>query len=125
MSTYQDLDISFSIHPYTKDILVLEDVSAVKFALKMLLLTSPGENISDMNFGCGIEALQFELLTPPLISYTKKNISNQINNYLPEVNLQGINIYEDSLNSLTIILSYYVVGNQQLQTYNLVFERYR
>ncbi len=125
MSTYQDLDISFSMHPYTKDILVLTDVSAVKFELKMLLMTSPGENITDMNFGCGIRDLQFELLTPPLISFIKKNITTQIGNYLPEVNLQGINVYQDSTNSLSITLSYYVVGNQQLQTYNLVFERYR
>jgi phage baseplate assembly protein W len=125
-TTYQDIDISFGIHPSTKDILKLYDVTAAKFALRNVLLTSSGEKLDDFGYGAGIKQLQFELMTPPLISFIKRKISEQISIYLPEIAVQDINVASNiDTGELNITLTFYVRGNLQLQKYSLVLERAR
>ena len=125
-TTYQDLDISFSMHPSTKDVLKLYDVSAAKFALKNVLLTAPGEKVDDFNYGAGLSQLQFELLSPPLVAYAKRKIFEQVGSYLPEITLQDVSVTPNyDTGELLITVTFYVIGNLQLQTLNLVLERAR
>ncbi len=126
MTTYQDIDISLGIHPSTKDVLKLYDVSACKFALKNLLLTTPGEHPDDPAFGCGISNLLFELSNPILQSLIQRKINEQVSFYLPEISLQNVtvNINPDT-GELVIIITYFAIGNTVLQTFNLVLERNR
>jgi len=124
--TYLDVDVSLGMHPSTKDVLKLYDVSAAKFALRNVLLTTPGEKLDDFNFGCGVRQLLFELMTPTLKAFTKRKISEQISIYLPEIKLEDINVSTNmDSGELNIIITFYVISNLQLQTYSLVLERAR
>lgn len=126
LTTHQDIDISFGIHPSTKDVLKLFDVSAAKFALRNVLLTSPGEKLDDFNFGCGINQLQFELMSPPLAAYAKRKIYEQVGIYLPEITLQDVQVNQNmGTGELIITITFYVIGNLQLQTANFILERAR
>jgi phage baseplate assembly protein W len=125
-TTYQDIDISFTMHPSTKDVLKLYDVSAAKYSLKSLLLTIPGENLNDAHFGIGIKRLQFELAMPVFKAFVKRNIINQVLQYLPEISIQNLEVGTSlDTGEMNIIIQYLVKGNLKLQTYNLVLERSR
>ena len=54
---------------------------AVKFHLKNILLTNPGENLSDPEFGVGLKRVLFELETSQSIKGLRQKILNQIQKY--------------------------------------------
>lgn len=126
MSTYTDLDTSFSIHPTTNDVLMLVDVQAAKASLKDLLLTAQGEKPDNPTYGIGIRNLQFETLSPVLISFVKRNAIIQIQKYLPEINVQQLDIGENpDTGEINLIIQYFVQGITQLQTYTLTVNQDR
>jgi len=54
---------------------------AVKFQLKNILLTTPGENLSDPQFGVGLKLYLFELENSQKIRNLRQAILNQIQKY--------------------------------------------
>lgn len=70
----------------------------INFYLKNLLLTSPGENISDMNYGVGLRRFLFEQNLPSIRSSIVARISSQINVYLPYLSVEDINVDENADN---------------------------
>jgi len=54
---------------------------AVKFQLKNILLTNPGENLSDPQFGVGLKLYLFELENSQKIRNLRQAILNQIQKY--------------------------------------------
>jgi len=54
---------------------------AVKFQLKNILLTNPGENLSDPEFGVGLKRSLFELENSQNIQKLRQRIINQIQKY--------------------------------------------
>lgn len=56
-------------------------IEAVKFNLKNILLTNPGENLSDPDFGVGLKGMLFELETSQTIKGLRQKIENQIERY--------------------------------------------
>ena len=55
----------------------------ISFYLKNLLLTSPGENISDPNYGVGLRRYLFEQNLPSVRGSLSSSISVQLSTYLP------------------------------------------
>ena len=72
----------------------------VHFHLKNLLLTNPGEKISDHSYGVGIRKYLFEQSTPGVLNL----ISDKI--------LQAINIYLNYLSSVTVRVESSPEGNK-------------
>ena len=58
--------------------------------LKMLLLTSPGERIMDVNFGVGLRKFLFELNDGITYERIAGRIRDQVSNYMPFVEIQKI-----------------------------------
>ena len=56
-------------------------IEAVKFNLKNILLTNPGENLSDPEFGVGLRGFLFELETTQNAQNIRQRIINQIQRY--------------------------------------------
>ncbi len=54
---------------------------AVKFNLKNILLTNPGEKLSDPEFGVGLKKILFELETSDKVVNLRQTIINQIQRY--------------------------------------------
>jgi|TARA_R100000353_G_scaffold134435_1_gene95384 phage baseplate assembly protein W len=63
---------------------------AIKQNLKMLLLTSPGERIMVPNFGVGLYGFLFENITSSTFSSLASKITEQVNFYIPAVNIEEI-----------------------------------
>lgn len=80
--------------------------------LKNLILTSPGERIMDSNFGVGLRRYLFENNTPVLRQKLENRIIEQVERYMPFVNITELNIlYSDNNQSvMDIKLRYGIRG---------------
>ena len=67
---------------------------AVKFNLKNIILTHPGERIWDDGFGVGIERMLFEPIDSSVLDKYKNIILGQIESYAPYVEIESIFLYE-------------------------------
>lgn len=67
----------------------------ISFYLKNLILTSPGENISDPNYGVGLRRFLFEQNIPSNISRIQNEIMGQISKYLPYLSPVDIQVDPD------------------------------
>ena len=86
----------------------------VKYHLKSLLLTSPGEKISDSNYGIGLRSFLFEQASDAFTSNLRGKIFAQVTEYIPAINIQRINISDDpemiDNNNLSISIVYSIPG---------------
>ncbi len=107
MSTTPVFPLSFGeyeLYESTDDI-----IKVTRFHIKNIVLTNPGEKISDANFGVGIKKYLFENFTQNTNSDIRYQISSQINRYAPHVDLLSVDIVAtEDYNVLKIRLSYYI-----------------
>ena len=61
--------------------------------LKMLVLTAPGERIMVPDFGVGLHNFLFENITSDTFSAVAQRIKEQIDFYMPSVNLEELNFF--------------------------------
>jgi phage baseplate assembly protein W len=74
----------FSEANSTKDVVI--------FHLKNLILTNPGEKISDPDYGVGIRSYLFENMTRGLLNNIAKEIDLAITKYLGYIDVQDISV---------------------------------
>jgi len=84
----------------------------VKFHLTNLLLTNPGEKISDSEYGVGVRQYLFENQTQDVLTDLSSRIRTQVSlklNYLTlrDVIVEPLEDYENAIN----IQLYYSIGN--------------
>tara|TARA_B100001113_G_scaffold348920_1_gene343549 strand:+ start:2307 stop:2708 length:402 start_codon:yes stop_codon:yes gene_type:complete len=95
----------------------------INFYLKNLILTSPGENISDPRYGVGLRRFLFEQNLQSTRQEISSAISNQISKYLPYLTVSEIQVSasatEIDSNSLTIRIIYSLLGDEELQIFDL------
>ena len=95
----------------------------ISFYLKCLILTSPGENISDPNYGVGLRRFLFE---PNLLSIRDSianEISRQIRTYLPYLFIEDIEIGNDESdldsNKMSLRIVYSIPDDATQQVFDL------
>jgi len=83
-------------------------IEAVKFNLKNILLTNPGENLSDPDFGVGLKRVLFELETSQTVQGLKQKIINQIQKYANYFSRLNVIVDTSKLysNTLTVRLEF-------------------
>ena len=83
-------------------------IDAIKFNLKNILLTNPGENLSDPEFGVGLKKALFELETSADITTLRQRIINQIKryaNYFKKLEVY-VSLSQEFSNTLTVRLEF-------------------
>lgn len=95
----------------------------IGFYLKNLLLTSPGENISDPNYGIGIRRFLFEQNIDYVRSSISSRVSSQVSVYLSYLNISDIQVLASTQdidnNSMTIRLIYAIPGDVTQKVFEL------
>ena len=118
---FRDIDLDFSRNAVTNDVNIVEDVVAVKRALKNLVQTNFYERPFQPELGCGIRELLFENFTPMTKVFLQKKIEEVLINYEPRINLTSVRVDDDQDNNrLVVDIYFYVVGvpgPQQVQTF--------
>tara|TARA_B100001094_G_C18189058_1_gene805909 strand:+ start:897 stop:1280 length:384 start_codon:yes stop_codon:yes gene_type:complete len=80
-----------------------------KFHIKNIVLTNPGEKISDPDFGVGVKGYLFENFSNNITQALSSRLRRQISRYAPHVEILSVIVdpFEDE-NSLDFKLSYYI-----------------
>ena len=87
--------------------------AAIKNNLINYFLTNPGERPLNPEFGGGLRAFIFEQITDNNLDFLEEQISSDLNNFFPNVNVSNLEILkQEDLNTITVLLSYY--GNVSL-----------
>ncbi|MDB4681278.1 GPW/gp25 family protein [bacterium] len=123
---FRDIDLDFTRNTVTNDVNVVEDVVAVKRALKNLIQTNFYERPFQPELGCGIRELLFENFTPMTKVFLQRKIEEVIVNYEPRVELQNVTVDDDQdRNRLVIDIYFYVVGVPGPQVVQTFLQRVR
>lgn len=123
---FSDLDLNFTAHPVTKDIVRRFDENAVKSSLKNLILTANYERPFHSEIGSPIRALLFEPASPLIIASMKKAIWDMVNNFEPRVVLLNVDVrYIPDSNELGVTIEFTIVNTERPLTLDLVLERTR
>ena len=112
--SFRDIDLDFNRNAVTNDVNVVEDIVAIKRAVRNLVQTNFYERPFQPELGCGIRELLFEPYSPLTAVFLKRKIAEVITNYEPRVNLESIALDDDpDRNRLKVDLYFYVVGVTQ------------
>ena len=118
---FKDIDLDFERNPVTNDVNTVDNVVAIKRAVKNLIQTNFYERPFQPELGCGIRELLFENFTPMTKVFLERKIEEVIENYEPRVQLQNVGVDDDQDNNrLVVDIYFYVVGvsgPQQVQTF--------
>ena len=94
-----------------------DNITQLKSNIKNLLLTTRGERLAQPNFGCGLQELLFEMNTPDLEEKIYNTISSAIEYWIPQVQIQDIEIQssdsQKDTNSLEVKIKFIAAYNQQ------------
>ena len=109
--TYTDLDLDFSRHPVTNDIVKIEDVEAVKRSVRNLVNTQFYERPFHPELGCGVRDLLFEQYTPMTGIFIRRKIEEVLNNYEPRARISSIQVNEqEDRNAIDVVINFYVLN---------------
>ncbi|HAW81256.1 MAG TPA: hypothetical protein DCX27_17075 [Balneola sp.] len=89
-------------------VLLKNITSVAQQNLKMLVLTNPGERIMIPEFGVGISRYLFQQEGRFTSSAIKNRILSQVNQYLPYIEINNIEIFErkEMSNTFQVIIEY-------------------
>ena len=78
----------------------------VRFNLKNIILTNPGERIMIPDFGVGVKRALFSFGSDEMYSNVQDAIEEQVSIYAPYVNLISIQIYSSDQSDMRISIKY-------------------
>jgi len=109
--TYRDLDLDFTRHPVTNDVVAIEDVNAVKRSVRNLINTNFYERPFHPELGCGVREMLFENYTPMTGIFMRRKIEEVLRNYEPRANLSSIQVNEQmDRNAIDVVVNFYVLN---------------
>ena len=123
---FRDIDLDFNRNAVTNDVNVVEDVIAIKRAVKNLVQTNFYERPFQPELGCGVRELLFEPFTPMTGIFLKRKIEEVLINYEPRIDLQNVRVDDDPDNNRLIVdIYFYVVGVPGPQVVTTFLQRLR
>ena len=123
---WADLDLDFTAHPVTKDIVLKKDVEAVKRSIRNLILTNRYDRPFQPNIDGGVTRHLFELSTPHTIHNIESAIKNCIYNYEPRAEVINVFVAGDlDNNGFNVSLTFRVINTPDPVTVELFLERLR
>ena len=123
---FSDIDLNFERNLVTSDVVAVEDVIAIKRAVKNLVQTNFYERPFQPVLGCGVRELLFENFTPMTKIFLQRKIEEVLINYEPRIELQNVAVDDDQdKNRLVVDIYFYVVGVPGPQVVQTFLQRVR
>ena len=123
---FRDIDLDFNRNIVTNDVNVVEDVIAIKRAVKNLVQTNFYERPFHPELGCGVRELLFENFTPMTRIFLQRKIEEVLTNYEPRITLQNVAVDDDQDNNrLVVDIYFYVIGVPGPQVVSTFLQRVR
>jgi phage baseplate assembly protein W len=122
--TFSDIDLNFIPHPVTGDIVKKYDESAIKAAIRNLVLTSNYERPFHSEIGSQLRNLLFEPMSPITTQLIQNTIGQTIKNFEPRaILLSVVASYSPDNNSVYVTVNFMIVNTTTPQTVNITLER--
>jgi hypothetical protein len=123
---FTDLNLLFSPHPYTRDVLTLKNEDAIKASIKNLILTKNFERLFHPEIGCQVNSLMFENLDNATLASIKYTVENVIKNFEPRVTLTDVTVKDDpDVNAVAIVITFLIGNSLQPVTVTTTLNRVR
>ena len=123
---YSDLDLTFTMHPVKKDVVLSVDDQAVIRSVRNLILTNHYERPFHPEIGSNVRKMLFEPISPLTAYYLQREIEDTIKNYEPRVKLQQVIVQvEPDYNYYQAIISFYINNRTEPTTVNFILQRLR
>lgn len=124
--TYKDLDLNFTAHPVTKDVVKRSGNAAIIGALRNLILTNRYEKPFQPEYGSRIRNLLFEDVSFIIANVLKTEIELAINNFEPRVGIDAIKVEaQPEENRYAVTLRFYINNLEQPVTISMFLEKVR
>jgi phage baseplate assembly protein W len=102
---FRDLDLSFRINPFTKDLYLKTDEEAIKTAIKNLIKTKNFERPFHPEIGTQIHSLLFENNSAAVNIAMQRTIIDAIETYEPRVRIVNVSVKETpDMNDYEVII---------------------
>jgi len=123
---WSDLDLDFTKHPVTKDIVRKTNVEAVKRSVRNLILTNRYERPFHPEIDGGVTRHLFSLSTPETKHDIKLAVENCLTNFEPRVVVDDVRVTGDlDANGFNVSIYFTVVNSPQPIEVALFLERIR
>lgn len=122
--SFKDFSMSFSRNRFTDDVSSVTNESAIKQAIKNLILTVPGEKPFQPLIGSRVYELLFEPLDPFTVDAIQDEIINTITQHEKRVQLINVDvtpIYEN--NKINVTIEYQVIGVPIIEEITFVLQQ--
>jgi phage baseplate assembly protein W len=124
--TYKDLDLNFTAHPVTKDIVKRTGNAAIIGALRNLILTNLYEKPFQPTFGSRIRNLLFEDVSYITANVLQSEIENVIKTFETRVVIDAIRVQaQPDENRYAVTIRFYIANVETPVTINLFLEKVR
>jgi phage baseplate assembly protein W len=123
---FRDLDLDFGRNTVTNDVNVVEDVIAIKRAVRNLVQTNFYERPFHPELGCGVRQLLFENFTPLTAIFLKRKIEEVLTNFEPRIALTNVTVDDDQDgNRLVVDIYFRIIGFEGPQVVSTFLQRIR
>ena len=110
-NVYSDLDLFFGTKAASKDINKVDDIQAVKRAVRNLVLLDHYEKPFHPEIGSGVRDMLFENMTPTTAHILTRKVEMGVENFEPRARLVGVKAFPNlDRNEYEITISFYVVN---------------
>jgi len=124
--TYSDLNLLFTSHPVTADVVKKTDEEAVRASIRNLISTKNYERPFHPEIGCQIYSMLFENITPVSIQTIKQTIFDVIEKFEPRATVLDVVIRERlDENDVTIDVVFRMNNNERPVTVTTYITRVR
>ncbi len=119
---WRDFDISFNIHPIKRDLLIKEDLAAVKQQMFLLLHFGYNDIPFHPEIGTDIRSYLFDSFTELRARTAQKSIELLIRNFVKRVDLIDVLVAQDR-HTITIDIIFKMKNSIVAHTYQVYLKR--
>lgn len=124
--TFADIDLSFTPHPATGDLIAKYDDNAIKNAVKNLILTKHYERPFHSELGSNATTMLFELPSPALTAVLDSEIRDVLRNFEPRVVVLDVVVrFTPDEQAVSITIVFKIVNTERPITLQFTLDRTR
>lgn len=108
---FRDIGSSLQINPINRDLITIQNETAIARSIRNLIFTEPGERFFNPNLGSRVTKLLFENFDEISAQLVKTEIEETIKNYEPRVDLIDVTVNPNyDSNEFNVTIRYKIVG---------------
>ena len=123
---FQDIDLDFTAHPVTGDVVKVKDSVSVKRGIKNILLTEEGERLMQPELGSGVRNMLFAPMTDINAQRLEDEVRSAIEAWERRAEvLEIVVIPEEEHNRYRVAVTFRIINELEEQELELFLQRER